>query len=192
MGKPWDVEQYGTDPNGRPIYLTGYMRDWWQGVVRELGWEPTIVQGAFMTRVPGGGADDSAGYHDGGGCLDLRTWDRSETQKQALTLAVRRGGAAGWVRDEEHGGMEEHFHLDLGTDFALSRGASWQWLSYINGHDGLNPPGPDYHPRPNPLVVKPPPEYMTDGDTVRQSIRQAGDTKAIANETLEQVRKLKP
>jgi hypothetical protein len=33
---------------------------------------------------------------------------------------------------------------------------------------------------------------LPDGDTVRQSIRQAGDTKAIAAETLEQVRKLKP
>ena len=44
---------------------------WWDAYVDRLGFTPTIVQGAWMIK-NGGGANASAGYHDRGGCLDLR------------------------------------------------------------------------------------------------------------------------
>ena len=42
---------------------------------------------------------------DGGGCLDLRVWDLTDTKRQALIHATRWAGAASWVRDKEHGGF---------------------------------------------------------------------------------------
>jgi hypothetical protein len=66
------VKRYGTDSSGRAIYMTVYMHDWWEHVVDLLGFEPVIVQGAFMVR-NGGGAKDSEGAHDQGGSIDVRT-----------------------------------------------------------------------------------------------------------------------
>lgn len=164
------VKQYGTDTSGRPIFMTAFMADWWEAVVRELGFRPTIVQGAWMVRA-GGGATESAGYHDGGGCLDIRTWDRTQTQVEAIIRATRWTGAGSWVRDKtpRRGGMDPHIHLVLGSDDGLSGGAAWQWLNYINGGDGLSSGGRDYHPRPNPLVTEPPEDDMplTDEDVQR-------------------------
>lgn len=159
MSKDFTVHDYGTDSSGRTIYMTAYMHDWFEGIVRELGFRPTIVQGAWMVR-NGGGASESAGYHDGGGCLDLRVWDRTATQVEAMVHATRWGGAGGWVRDKTHGGFDPHLHLVLGTDDGLSPGAAWQWLNYINGGDGLSGGGHDYHPRPRPLVTVPPDSLM--------------------------------
>jgi hypothetical protein len=181
-----EVSRYGTDSSGRPIYMTAFMARWWQGIVRELGFEPTIVQGAWMANVAGGGADASAGYHDGGGCLDVRVWDMSAAQQVAFIHATRWGGAGCWLRDETHGGFDPHFHLVLGADEGLSSGAAWQWLAYINGGDGLSGGGRDYHPRPTPLVLEPPASLMEEPMTpddlekiravVREEIAKAPDT----------------
>lgn len=218
------VHKYGTDSSGRDIWMTAYMHDWFEGICHELGFRPTIVQGAFMVR-NGGGADASAGYHDGGGCIDLRVWDLTETQVQAVIHATRWGGAGSWLRDAKHGGFDPHIHLVLGTDHGLSSGAAWQWINYINGGDGLSGSGRDYHPRPTPLVTVPPDSLMEEpmtpddldkiraivqdeaakaaaaavkalletelgnGDTVRNNLRRAGDTKTIAQAVAEAINK---
>jgi hypothetical protein len=176
------VHQYGTDTSGRPIYMTAYMHQWWEGIVGELGFDPTIVQGAWMARVAGGGAAASAGYHDGGGCIDLRVWDRTQTQIASMVHAIRWGGAGCWVRDRTHGGMDPHLHIVLGTDGGLSSGAAWQWLNYLHGGDGLSSGGRDYHPRPSPLVTEPPEALMNgdamkpeDFDQIRQIVREEVD-----------------
>ncbi|HYF71834.1 MAG TPA: hypothetical protein VD864_03380, partial [Nocardioides sp.] len=113
------------------------------------------VQGAFMRRL-GGGAAASAGYHDLGGCIDVRLWDLTPDQQTALNREVRLHGAAGWRRDQQHGGMDEHYHLVLGTDRPLAAGAEIQWDQYLAGRDGLATNGPDYMWRPTPLVTTPP------------------------------------
>lgn len=148
------VKRYGTDTSGRDIFLTAFMHQWWEGVVKELGFRPTIVQGAFMVR-DGGGATDSAGYHDAGGCMDVRVWDLTAAQQGKLVRTVRRRGGAGWIRDEQHGGMDSHFHITLGGDQPLSPGAKVSWASYLAGGDGLAGGGRDYHWRPDPLVTVP-------------------------------------
>jgi hypothetical protein len=155
------VKQYGTDSSGRDIWMTVYMHRWFDGICRELGFTPTVVQGAWMVR-NGGGASESAGYHDGGGCLDLRVWDLTDTQVEAVLHATRWGGAGSWLRNAEHGGFDPHIHLVLGSDDGLSPGAAWQWLNYINNGDGLSGSGHDYHPRPRPLVTDPPDALMED------------------------------
>lgn len=150
----WTVSRRATDSSGRGIYSSEYMWSWWQDVVAELGFTPVITQGAWMS-IEGDGASASAGYHDGGGCFDLRTWNLTPEQRRDVVRVVRRRGAAIWLRNEQHGGFdEEHFHLVLGTDYDLDDGAAYQWADYINGGDGMG--GSDYHPRPVPLVTTPP------------------------------------
>lgn len=148
------VEPHGVDSSGRAILATNYMWDWWHDVCNQLGFTPTIVQGAFMSRV-GGGASASAGYHDGGGCFDLRTWDLPNGPDKVIRT-LRTFGAGAWLRDQAHGGFDPHIHFVLGTDKPLASGAAQQWRDYIDGGDGLYPSRPDYHWRPSPLVTTPP------------------------------------
>lgn len=156
-----DVVRYGVDTSGRPILMSAQMRDWWERVVDDLGYEPVIVQGAWMSRIPGGGARASAGYHDKGGCLDLRTWDHTPEQAANLVRVLREWGAGAWRRDERHG-MDPHLHLVAGWDADLATGAATQWRQYLAGRDGLTSNGPDYEWRPTPLVLTPPEDDMAD------------------------------
>jgi len=153
------VHAYGTDTSGRTIFMTAYMHDWWERVVADLGFRPTIVQGAFMVR-NGGGAAASAGYHDQGGCIDVRIWDLTSGQQQKLVRTVRSHGGAGWRRDKtpQHGDMDPHCHITLGSDRPLSAGAAESWRSYLAGCNGLANNAPDYEWRPRPLVTNPPQE----------------------------------
>jgi hypothetical protein len=154
------VARRGTDSSNRGIFATAYMWQWWEGACAELGFTPTITQGAFMTR-NGGGASASAGYHDQGGTFDLRVWDLTDSQVEQTIRTLRRSGAAAWLRDQRHGGFSDpHIHLVLGTDAPLAPGASWQWLNYISGGDGIG--GRDYHWRPTPIVTEPPDALMED------------------------------
>lgn len=156
------VHQYGDDTSGRGLFMTAFMHDWWEGVVAELGFRPTVVQGAFMTR-NGGGAKASAGYHDQGGCMDVRTRDLTPEQIDALVRVSRSRGGAAWRRDESatHGGMDPHCHITLGADSPLSAGARESWRSYLAGCNGLANNAPDYEWRPTPLVTTPPEDDMT-------------------------------
>lgn len=204
------VTRHGTDSSGRGIYASAYMWDWWLGVLDALTFAPTITQGAWMT-LNGGGALDSAGYHDGGGCFDLRVWDLTDKQVSTLIRTIRAHGAAAWLRNPQHGGFDDpHIHLVLGTDADIDDGAAYQWRDYIADGDGMG--GRDYHPRPNPLVLTPPEVDMPlnkddldkieaiatkaataavlalldtklgNDDTVRNNLRRAGDTKQIAQD----------
>lgn len=150
------VSRRGTDSSGRGIYASDYMWSWWLAVIDSLpfGDKVVITQSAWMT-LNGGGASASAGYHDGGGCFDLRVWNLTQTETFALIRAIRRHGAAAWLRDMRHGGFSDpHIHLVLGTDYDIDDGAAYQWRNYIAGGDGMG--GSDYHPRPVPLVTTPP------------------------------------
>ena len=130
------VVRVGTDSSGRPIYMTRKMRRWYKRVCIRLGFKPTVIQGAWMVKA-GGGAKASAGYHDGGGCLDLRTRDLTPAQ------------------------------------IGLTRGATQQWADYIAGRDGLASRGPDYHWRPNPLVLTPPPAATKTRKALQEAIDEA-------------------
>ena len=155
MSKDFTVVKHGVDTSGRAIYMTRYMQDWWEAYCDALGFAPTIVQGAFMSR-NGGGARASAGYHDLGGCLDLRVWDKTDAQVGRMVRIGRRMAAATYVRDAKHGGMDPHLHLILGPDSPIAAGAKAQWdgwNGYLLGRNGLASNGADYHWRPDPLVT---------------------------------------
>lgn len=181
------VVRVGTDSSGRPIYMTKRMRRWYRRLCIRLGFKPTIVQGAWMAKA-GGGAAASAGYHDGGGCLDFRVWDLTPAQRERVVRLCRDMGAAAWLRDKTHGGMDPHIHLVLGSDFGISRGAQTQWQDYLAGLDGLASRGPDYHWRPNPLVLAPPPETVK----ARKALQEAVDEAArIGLPVADKLRKIK-
>lgn len=167
------VRRRGTDPSGRPILASDYLWDWWERVVDELGWRPEIMQGSYMSRVPGGGASASAGYHDQGGTFDLRTRDLTPAQSDQLVRTLRRFGAAAWRRDWTHGGMAPHLHFVLGADKPLSPGAYIQWRDYQLGYDGLASRGKDPEWRPDPLVLVPPEEDMPLSDEDAAKVAKA-------------------
>lgn len=175
------VKRRGTDSSGRGIYATEYMWRWWEAVCAELGFTPVVTQGAFMTR-NGGGAAASAGYHDAGGTFDLRVWNLTSSQVDQTIRTLRRSGAAAWLRNQQHGGFSDpHIHFVLGTDAPLAPGASYQWLNYIAGGDGMG--GRDYHDRPRPLVTDPPASLMEDEmkpedfDRIQKIVEKAVDDK---------------
>ena len=173
------VSQRGTDTSGRPIFASDYMWNWWLGIVDQLGFRPTIVQGAYMSRA-GGGASASAGYHDLGGCFDLRTWDLTGGQIDAVVNTLRANGAAAWRRDRQHGGMDPHIHFVLGTDTPLNSGAASQWRDYLDGRDGLASRGRDYERRPSPLVTTPPEDDMARYEDQLNEIEKKVDTLGAA------------
>lgn len=192
------VKPRGIDSSGRVILATDRMWSWWKQVVADLGFTPTVVQGSFMSRVPGGGAADSAGYHDLGGCFDLRTWDLTPRQRERLVRTLREWGAAAWRRDQRHG-MEPHLHFVFGADRPLTKGAAAQWNAYLSGRDGLASNGPDYEWRPEPLVLRPPEDDMPFTEEQLLAIVQKGvaaeldktaDTKKGKRSLRQQVKEL--
>jgi hypothetical protein len=172
MAEP-TVVRGGTDSSGRPVLMTRYQRRWWRRVCRRLGFTPVITQGAWMAKA-GGGAAASAGYHDGGGCLDLRVWDRTDAEVRRMIHVLRLMGAAAWLRNQTHGGFSDpHIHLVLGSDRGLAVGARRQWAAYVSGNDGMASNAPDYHWRPDPLVLTPPPSTAKARAAVQDAIDEA-------------------
>lgn len=195
----WTVRRRATDSSGRGVFASDFMWAWWLRCCDELGFTPTIVQGAWMT-LAGGGANQSAGYHDGGGCFDLRIRDRSSTERGRMIHVFRSMGAAYWERYESQG-FDLHAHLCLGSDADIDDGAFQQWREYLAGGDGLTGSAPDYHWRPDPIITTPPPEdFMASSETehkLDRIILQGAASKArdiaarkIARGTLEAVEAL--
>jgi len=163
LGGKYHVIKIGTDSSGRPIYMSERMWGAWLAVMDRLGDnlanELDIVQGAFMV-FAGGGATQSAGYHDLSSCIDTRVWDIDSSEERKVIHASRNEAWAVWRRDLSHGGFDEHMHWTLLDEFKgvagggaqpSAAGAISQWGSYRRGMDGLSPEHRDYHWRPSPL-----------------------------------------
>lgn len=165
------VISLGYDSSGRPLRMTRWMYLCIQAVKRHpliapFAWKIVVVQGAFMR---GSGASASDGFHDYAGCIDFRTWNLTDDEITRLVWVLRLFAFGAWRRDYyyRHGGMAEHLHATLGSDYPLSYGAKVSWSSYVSGGDGLSGPYGDYERRPNPLVLVPPAHlleepFMTD------------------------------
>lgn len=162
MPRDYTVVLYGKDSSGRNVWMTQWMIQVFEAIkrhpdIQDFADKLTIVQGAFMVR-NGGGATASAGYHDQGGCIDVRTWNLTTDELNRFIKVSRMLAFAFWRRDLTalHGGMDSHAHGTLGTDSPLSPGAQTSWSSYVHGGDGLAGGRPDYEWRPDPLVTVPP------------------------------------
>lgn len=97
-----------------------------------------VVQGSYTSRVAA-----SAGTHDGGGAIDLRTRDRSRQDVIKMVKAMRMAGFAAWKRGYGDDSMDPHIHALAIGDRQLARGARAQVAEYFRGGDGLVGSKPD-------------------------------------------------
>lgn len=163
LGPEWFVvQQRGYDSSGRRLLATRFMWAVFDAIRDDPNVKPfahliTPVQGAFMLQA-GGGASASDGFHNYAGCMDIRSWNLTQTQMTIFINTGRRIAFGLYRRDTSwaHGGMSPHIHGTLGGDRPYGSGASVSWSSYVNGGDGLSGPGGDYEWRPSPLVTYPP------------------------------------
>ena len=106
-----------------------------------------ITQGSYNK----GGVQASAGTHDGGGVVDLRTRNLSKAQRVALVHALKDAGFAAWYRTEAQG-FSPHIHACAFADKEMAAGAKQQCVAYDAGRDGLRPNRPDPTYRAKPKV----------------------------------------
>lgn len=119
----------------------------------ELGYELTVVQGCYNP----GGVAASGGTHDGGGVVDLASWDYERKVK-----AARKLGAFAWFRPTLPGVWGEHIHLGIRDHGRLSTAARSQQIDFdaTPPRDGLasHRPDPTWHPAPAVTFHYPPKE----------------------------------
>lgn len=170
MTRDWTVARRGTDTSGRGIFASAFFWFVWLRMLADPRLDAfrariVVVQGPWMVR-NGGGADASAGYHDRGGCIDVRTWNLTLAEQALLWEVAAEYGFWFWKRDAapEHGGMDEHGHGVAGWDNDCATGAVIQWGQARNGRDGLARNGPDYVVRRGPLVLFPPDRLLQEDD----------------------------
>lgn len=197
------VARRQSDANGRPVYMSGWMWRCWQALLKDPRLAAfvdrvTIVQGPWMSKVPGGGAEDSAGYHDEGGCIDIRTWSLTAAELALFILVASEYGFQFWRRDAEHGGMEPHAHCVFGSDYDLSSGAREQIRELLLDPrgDGLaGSYGRDYEHRFTPIRQGPPDnlleeDYMASNEAAQkldQIFRQVQATRKLVKGVSDQV-----
>jgi hypothetical protein len=124
-----------------------------------------IVKGSYLNE---SGSGVSAKTHNGGGTVDIRTFDQGgAAQVKETVLELRRIGFAAWHRTPENSGFDHHIHAVAIGDPELHQQAANQVTAYENGRNGLAGAreGPDPGPRLEPLPpvfpilkVKPPPQ----------------------------------
>lgn len=139
------------DSSSRPVMMNFRMKAAYDLVCERLGFKPVITQGAYMARTEEGGAEDSNGVHDAGGCIDTRIWNLTADEQRRVIRVARSIGWAVWLRDEKHGGFDDdpHMHWVLLGDEKAAPGALSQMAEYRANGDGLG--GPDYHWRPDSI-----------------------------------------
>ncbi|WP_405061904.1 hypothetical protein OG474_09685 [Kribbella sp. NBC_01505] len=103
-----------------------------------------ITQGGYNN----GAVPASAGTHDGGGALDIRAKNLTDTQIAEAIRRLRQVGFAAWHRTPAQGKWVEHIHCiavpPVGAKTTvLSKGAANQVAAYHKGRNGLVGNGKD-------------------------------------------------
>lgn len=196
------VTRIGTDTSGRGIFMSGWMKRCWDLAVADPRLDSIrsriiVVQGSWMIK-NGGGALDSAGYHDRGGCLDCRSREFTAAEMALFVLVMSEYGFQFWRRDAEHGGMDPHLHGVFGSDYDLAPGAAEQVRELLLDPrgDGLaGSYGRDYEHRVTPIRTAPPADlleedYMATNEASQkldQILRQTQATRALVKVIGDQV-----
>lgn len=143
----------GTDTSGRPLVVDDRTLAKLRAAEASLGFTFTIVQGSYRGSA---GAAASAGTHDGGGVIDLRTWNLGSIAPETAVLHLRRAGLIAWYRTTAQG-FDPHIHaIDYGNPW-LSPAAVVQVRAWERGENGLASGGADDGPRV-PIPTDPPEE----------------------------------
>lgn len=144
-----------------------------QAMEQRLGYELTVVQGSYNA----GGVPASAGTHDGGGVVDLASWDARRKVRVAREL-----GAFAWFRPDLPGVWGEHIHLGIRSHGRLSSAAKSQQSDFDAdpARNGLANNALDRTWRPAPAVTfkyksstEPPPPPPTRVARARDSLAEA-------------------
>ena len=112
----------------------------------KLGYPLTVIQGCYN----GGAVSASAGTHDGGGVVDLVSWDAKRKVRAAREL-----GAFAWFRPDLPGVWGEHIHLGVRSHGKLSSAAKAQQTAYDGdpARNGLASNAVDRTWHPDPAVT---------------------------------------
>ena len=141
MPGAFELTTYG---DGRPKRVDWKTRAALEAAEHLLDYPLTIVQGSYNS----GGVSASAGTHDGGGVVDLLSWDW-----QRKVRALRTVGFAAWYRPPVRGLWGPHIHAVLIDHGKLAPVAARQVIAYRGGRDGLRSNLPDRFWRPSPIPV---------------------------------------
>jgi hypothetical protein len=174
----------GNDTSGRPLTVDYSTLAKLRLAEKRLGHTFVIVQGSWRGE---DGADASAGTHDRGGVIDLRSRDLpGHIPPQAAVSELRRAGLIAWYRTQAQG-FDPHIHaIDHGNpDLAAS--AARQVTAWRNGRNGLANNGPDDGAKVPVPTATPTEGFMfltkDDLDAIRAMVREelaaAGDTVRI-------------
>lgn len=99
----------------------------------------SFSQGSYSTSVSA-----SAGTHDGGGALDIRTTGFSSATADNVVKALRMAGFAGWRRGVNDS-FSPHIHAIAMGDTRATQVAKNQVSEYLRGGDGLVGSNGDMH-----------------------------------------------
>lgn len=106
------------------------------------GFQFSFSQGSYSSNVAA-----SAGTHDGGGAVDIRTSVVNNEKKKVDTMvvALRKAGFAAWSRGRVADSFEnsKHIHAIAIGDTQASTGAKNQVASFKRGRNGLKDDGVD-------------------------------------------------
>ncbi len=121
-----------------------YGHVWWRGfhldnrtvsalewVEKKSGQTIILTQGSYNP----GGVSASAGTHDGGGTVDIRTIHLSRKKRIQLMHWLKKAGFAAWYRKPPV--FPYHIHAVLLAHRTASAGAKAQMTSYLNHRSGL-------------------------------------------------------
>ncbi len=137
----------------------GDNREWWRGSVFDRRTVRMLEEAEKLAGVridpsqgsyQGGAVAASAGTHDGGGAVDVKTRHLPRTSADRIVLAMRTVGFAAWYRSRSQGFSVDHIHGIAVACPDLSAGARDQVAQYLAGRNGLRGRGPDDGPRDFP------------------------------------------
>jgi len=112
-------------------------------LLTDYDWTPVLTQGSYNK-----GVGASAGTHDGGGVVDIRTDTMSRSGQDKCVQALRKAGFAAWLRLPPTFGT--HIHAVAIGDKELSPTAKSQIQQWREDRNGLANRGPDTAPDPYP------------------------------------------
>lgn len=164
----------GSDTSGRPLVVDDRTLAKLRLAERRLGHTFVIVQGSWRGD---SGAAASAGTHDRGGVIDLRSWDiPASIGIDRAVLELRKAGLIAWYRTSAQG-FDPHIHcIDYGNP-DLAPSAANQVVAWKAGRNGLASAGTDDGPRVT-IPTDPPEDTMNLRDLFRYKLRKDGATFA--------------
>lgn len=195
-----EVVQFGLDTSGRPLLMTRWMHAVLERILEDPRVKPfahliPVVQGAWMARA-GGGANASGGFHDFGGCLDLRLRNITTAQAEVFIWVASEYGFEFWRRgpSAQWGGFPDpHLHGIFIYDFGIEGHLAQLQVNSVFANDaGLDGPGVDYERRLRPIPTLNDVNNLMEDDMADEATQKTlARIETAANDAVNEIRGLK-